>query len=91
MIPSKGRGRHHSLSDKQLGQIALRSLIAVGSTVLLTKNQQGLTGLGLNNGAMGKVTAILYASGTAPPELQLTIFRDIKDQLGSKNIQSGYQ
>ena len=73
MIPSKGRGRHHSLSDKQLGQIAIRSLIAVSSTVLLTKNQQGLTGLGLNNGAMGKVIAILYAPGTAPPEFPIAV------------------
>ena len=39
MIPSKCHGKHHSLLDKQLCQIVLRSLIAVGSTVLLTKNQ----------------------------------------------------
>ena len=37
VIPSKGRGKHHSLTDKQVGQIVQRSLIAVNSTVLLTK------------------------------------------------------
>ena len=36
--------------------------------MLLTKNQKGLTHLGLNNGAMGKVISILYTPNTAPPK-----------------------
>ena len=59
VIPSKGRGKHHSLTDKQVGQIVQRSLIAVNSIVLLTKNQLGLSGVGLNNGAIEKVVCIL--------------------------------
>ena len=66
VIPSKGRGRHHSMTQNQVGQIPMRSLIAVGATVILTRNQSGLTGLGLNNGAMGKVIAILYEENCAP-------------------------
>ena len=66
-IPSKGKGRHHTQSVNQMGQIPATSHIAVGSRVLLTKNQLSLTPLGLNNGAIGKVIAILYAEGKAPP------------------------
>ncbi|XP_057290792.1 uncharacterized protein LOC130613469 [Hydractinia symbiolongicarpus] len=73
VIPSRGRGKHHSLTDKQMGQIPLRSLMAVGATVILTKNQKGLTGLGLNNGAMGKVIAILYLPNTSPPEFPIAV------------------
>ena len=76
IIPSVGSGKHHAQIDKQCGQIMHTSLIAVGSTVLLTKNQIGLTSLGLNNGAMGKVVAILYAKGTKPPEFPLAVVVD---------------
>ena len=66
-IPSKGKGRHHAQSINQMGQIPSTSHIAVGSRVLLTKNQLNLTSLGLNNGAIGKVIAVLYAEGVGPP------------------------
>ena len=74
-IPSKGRGRHHS-SEKQVGQIPLRSLLAVGATVILTKNQPVLTGLGLNYGAMGKVIAILYENNCGPPSFPKAVVVD---------------
>ena len=73
---SEGRGKHHSQVQKQLGQIPHRSLLAVGATVLLTKNQKGLTHLGLNNGAMGKVISILYTPKTAPPEFPQAVVVD---------------
>ena len=73
VIHSIGSGKHHSKIDKQCGQIMHRSLIAVGATVLLTKNQQGLTSLGLNNGAIGKVIAILYAKNTGPPHHPIAV------------------
>ena len=60
-ISSKGKGRHHTQCVNQMGQIPATSYIAVGSFVLLTKNQLSLIPLGLNNGAIGKVVAILYA------------------------------
>ena len=82
VIPSKGRGKHHSLTDKQVGQIVQRSLIAVNSTVLLTKNQLGLTGVGLNNGAIGKVVAVLYAPSTSPPEFPLAVVVDFPGYKG---------
>ena len=66
-IKSDGNGVHHRKSVKQLGQIPAVSLIAVGSTVMLTKNQKSLTSYGLNNGAMGVVKAILYEENVAPP------------------------
>ena len=50
VIPSKGSGRHHTQTLKQYGQIVHKSLVAVGTTVILTKNQKGLTQYGLNNG-----------------------------------------
>ncbi|XP_057310732.1 uncharacterized protein LOC130648690 [Hydractinia symbiolongicarpus] len=82
VIPSRGRGKHHSLTDKQLGQIPLRSLMAVGATVILTKNQKGLTGLGLNNGAMGKVIAILYSPNMSPPEFPIAVIVDFPNYKG---------
>ena len=59
VIPSKDKGKHRSLTDKQVGQIVQRSLIAVNSTVFLQKNQLGLTGVGLNKGAIGKYMMVL--------------------------------
>ncbi|XP_066914121.1 uncharacterized protein [Clytia hemisphaerica] len=75
-IPSKGKGRHHTQSVNQMGQIPATSHIAVGSRVLLTKNQLSLTPLGLNNGAIGKVIAILYAEGEAPPSFPEAVVVD---------------
>ena len=66
-VPSKGKGRHHSQIDKQVGQIPSTAYIAVGSRVMLTKNQFSLTPLGLNNGAIGKVISILYPPNCGPP------------------------
>ena len=59
IILSEGAGPHHHKIDKQCGQMMYRTLLAVGATVMLTKNQRGLTGLGLNNGAMGTVVSCL--------------------------------
>ncbi|XP_066931788.1 uncharacterized protein [Clytia hemisphaerica] len=75
-IPSKGKGRHHTQSVNQMGQIPATSHIAVGSRVLLTKNQLSLSPLGLNNGAIGKVIAILYAEGEAPPSFPEAVVVD---------------
>ncbi|XP_066927171.1 uncharacterized protein [Clytia hemisphaerica] len=75
-IPSKGKGRHHTQSVNQMGQIPATSHIAVGSRVLLTKNQFSLTPFGLNNGAIGKVIAILFGRGKAPPEFPEAVVVD---------------
>ena len=88
VIPSKGRGRHHSLTDKQVGQIPLRSLLAVGATVMLTKNQVGLTGLGLNNGAMGKVVAILYEKDCNPPSFPTAVVVNFPNYKGPAWLQN---
>ena len=82
IIPSKGRGRHHSQTEKQVGQIVQCSLVAVGSQVLLTKNQLGLTGLGLNNGAIGQVIAILYGPNATPPEFPEAIVVEFPNYKG---------
>ena len=65
-VPSKGKGRHHTQSVNEMGQIPTTSYIALGSRVPLTKNQLSLTPLGLNNGAIGKVIAILYKKRHSP-------------------------
>lgn len=75
VIPSTGRGRHHS-QDKQIGQIPAKCIIAVGCRVIPTNNQIGLTGLGLNNGAMGTVVAIVYSEGSRPPQFPEIIVVD---------------
>ena len=76
IVPSEGSGKHHAKIDKQCGQIMHIAHIAVGSTVLLTKNQAGLTSLGLNNGAMGKVVSILYSEGAKPPAFPIAVVVD---------------
>ena len=73
IILSKGSGRHHNEIDKQCGQIVHRSLLAVGATVMLTKKQPGLTGLGLNNGALGVVKSILYEPHVFPPAFPIAV------------------
>ena len=62
VVPAESKGSHMQgkYATKQAGQIPPRSLLAVGSRVILMKNQKGLTGHGLNNGAIGKVIAIVY-------------------------------
>ena len=82
VIPSVGNGRHHSKIDKQCGQIIHRAMMAVGSKVMLTKNQQGLTSLGLNNGAVGTVVSILYAEDVAPPSFPIAVVVDFKRYKG---------
>ncbi|XP_066924267.1 uncharacterized protein [Clytia hemisphaerica] len=86
-IPSKGKGRHHTQSVNQMGQIPATSHIAVGSRVLLTKNQLSLTPLGLNNGAIGKVIAILYAEGEAPPSFPEAVVVDFPRYKGPSWLQ----
>ena len=81
-IISEGSGPHHNKIDKQCGQIMHRCLIAVGATVMLTKNQRGLTGLGLNNGAMGTVVSILYEDGHAPPSFPYAVVVDFNGYTG---------
>ena len=69
VIPSTGRGRHHKKSDKQVGRIPARCIIAVGCTVMLTRNQGPHTVFGLNNGAIGSVVSILYSESKSPPSM----------------------
>jgi len=82
VIPSRGRGKHHAQTEKQTGQIPPRSLIAVGATVILTKNQGSLTSLGLNNGAIGKVIAILYPKDMKPPDFPDAVVIDFPSYKG---------
>ena len=75
--------------DKQCGQITSTSLIAVGSHLLLTKNQKSLTTLGLNNDAIGTVIAFWSIRIKKPPEFPEAVvadFQDIQVLGGWKNI-----
>ena len=93
-IPSRGKGRHHTQSVNQMGKIPTISHIAVGSCVLLTKNQFSLTPLGLNNCAIRKVIAILYSRGKATPEFPEAVVVDFpgtRAKLGFQNILNGFQ
>lgn len=67
-VRSVGCGKHHDLEYKQCGQIVYETLLAVGSRVFLTKDQNGLANYGLNAGAMGTVISIMYDEDCAPPE-----------------------
>ena len=82
IIMSEGSGPHHNQIDKQCGQIMHRTLLAVGATVMLTKNQRGLTGLGLNNGAMGTVVSILFEAGSGPPQFPNAVVVDFNGYKG---------
>ena len=78
VIPSINRGKHTQgkFADKQVGQIPPRALLGVGSRVILTKNQKGLTGHHLNNGAMGTVVAIIYDDNVRPPSFPQFVIVD---------------
>ena len=82
IILSEGSGPHHNKIDKQCGQIMHHTLLAVGATVMLTKNQRGLTGHGLNNGAMGTVVSILFEAGIAPPSFPIVVVVDFDGYKG---------
>ena len=82
VVPSKGTGRHHTLSEKQMGQIVQCCYLAVNSRTLLTKNQIGMTGFGLNNGGIGIIIAILYAKGVAPPDFPEAVVVDFPNYTG---------
>ena len=62
VIPSISVGYHAQgrAASTFVGQIPSSVLLAVGSRIVLTKNQLGLTGHKLNNGAMGIIIAIVY-------------------------------
>ena len=81
-IPSTGRGRHHQQGEKQLGQLVPKVKLAVSARVILTKNQGNLTQFGLNNGAMGKVVAILYEPDSSPPEMPAAVVCDFPSYHG---------
>ena len=82
IIPSTGRGRHHQQGYKQVGQIVPKCLLAVGARVLLTKNQGSLTQFGLNNGAIGKVIAILYEPNCGPPAMPIAVICEFQSYHG---------
>ena len=73
---STGRGNHHS-REKDMGQIRNACYLSKGCRVMITKNQQALVALGLNNGAMGKVVDIYYDEGMQPPQLPSFVIVDI--------------
>ena len=50
-----------------MSQIPNVCIVATGCRVVLTKNQKSMTKLGLNNGAIGTVVAIVYNKGKKPP------------------------
>ena len=87
VIPSTGRGRHH-LPNAQLGQIPSKCVLACGSRVILTKNQPGLTSLGLNNGAIGTVKAIVFERGKSPPEFPQVIVVEFPKYRGQSWMES---
>ena len=90
MIPSVSCGRHTQgkFADKVVGQIPPRCLLAVGARVILMKNQKGLTGHGLNNGAMGKVIAIVYAQNEGPPSFPNYVIVDFPKYKGPEWCES---
>ena len=83
VIPALSRGPHmQGGSDTPLGQIPARALIGVGCRVMLTKNQNGLTIFGLNNGAFGTVRAILYDEGEKPPSFPAAVIVEFPNYSG---------
>ena len=84
IVPAVSKGTHMQgkYATKQGGQIPPRSLLAVGSRVILMKNQKGLTGHGLNNGAIGKVVAIIYDPDTSPPAFPRFVIVDFPNYKG---------
>lgn len=87
-IRSVGKGRHHA-KDDQMGQIPRVAWLAVGSRVMLTKNQEiEMTILGLNNGAMGTVISICYAEGKSPPDFPECVVIDFPRYKGPHWLES---
>ena len=80
VIPSTGSGKHHK--DNLVGQIPSRCIVAIGSRVILTKNQKELTWYGLNNGAVGNVISIKYSEGKSPPHFPEYIVVDFQQYNG---------
>ena len=76
VVPCFGRGIHHVQGEKNMGQIPPKSLLAVGSRVILTKNQGAFTRFGLNNGSSAKIIAILYKKGSKPPSMPSAVICD---------------
>ena len=70
IFQSKSNGIHAigKFGTKDVGQIPPRSELAVGISVLLMKNQFGMTGYGLNNGAIGKVVAMIFHKDKGPSD-----------------------
>lgn len=66
VVPAVSKGRH-SRTIGQMGQLPACAYLAVGMSVMLTKNQVNI--YGLNNGAVGKVISILYQPGVKPPAM----------------------
>ena len=78
---SIGRGSHHS-KERELGQIRDKCTISKGCRIMITKNQQALASLGLNNGAVGTVVDIFYEEGMSPPEPPAFVIVDIPNFKG---------
>ena len=64
-----------------VAQIVSQTLLAVGSRIILAKNQGNLTPFGLNNGAMGRVVAIL-STPDRPPSMPDAVICDVSDYRG---------
>ena len=73
---STGRGYHHS-REKDMGQIRNVCYLSQGCRVMITKNQQALAALGLNNGAVGTIVDIFYDEGMQPPQPPSFVIVDI--------------
>ena len=82
IIHSKGRGKHHSGNTGQVGQIIGTCILAVGCSVILSKNQESLTSFGLNNGSPGICRSILYKQDQSPPALPLAVVVEFESYTG---------
>ena len=77
-------GRPPKGEEKEVGQLPEVATMAAGMRVILTRNQGGgkLVRYGLNNGAMGRVVATLFARGAAPPAFPEAVVVDFPSYTG---------
>ena len=84
IIPAINNGKHTTgqYAGKYVGQIPPVAELIVGGRYILTKNQCGLTGYKLNNGAMGILKAIVYDENMRPPQHPKFVLIDMPNYVG---------
>ncbi len=84
IIPAINNGQHTrgKYAEKAVGQIPPVAELIVGGRYIITKNQYGLTGYKLNNGAMGTLKAIIYDENMRPPQHPKYVIMDMPNYNG---------